>query len=220
MRIFAAAILVAGSLLLASCGTRVDVQVQSFSAADAPRAGERVFVLPAQAAPGAELEAQSWVAIARQEFAARGLLLVDRAEEADLLASVGLTIDGGRTEQRPYAIPQFGITGYSGSTTTGTVASYGGMATYNAATTLTPTYGVTGYVTGIESERVFRRRAALTVTRRSPDGRPAPVFQSRGDSEGSCGTLAAVSPDLIKALFARFPQGGVQRVTTRMQTRC
>lgn len=52
-------------------------------------------------------------------------------------------------------MPTYGQTGYSGSTTTGTISSFGGSDTYTANTTLTPKYGITGYVPKMETTTLY-----------------------------------------------------------------
>ncbi len=95
------------------------------------------------------------------------------------------------------------------------------MATVNATTTYTPQYGVTGYTTGVRTDRVFSRGAVLLVGRPSPPGRPPNlVFESRVQSEGSCGLLGALAPVFVEALFSTFPQGGTRRVETPTPQGC
>jgi hypothetical protein len=83
-----------------------------------------------------------------------------------------------------------------------------------------PQHGITGYTTGVTSERVFTRRAILLVFRPAPGPNPVPVFEARAVSEGSCGMLSAVAPSFVAALFEKFPSGGSGVVEKEMKGRC
>jgi hypothetical protein len=208
------------ALLLAACAnSRIESQVEAFTSGDAIRPGDRVAVVPAVEPARATLEHRTWVAAAQAEFRKRGFALASSPADADVVAVVGVAIDTGRDVTRSFAVPQFGVVGYGAANTFGTVNRVGTMATVNATTTYTPQYGVTGYVPGSRTERVFRRYAILGVFRRDR-GTSQPVFESRVYSEGSCGLLSAVAPTLIEALFATFPAGGTRRVASEWNGNC
>lgn len=167
------AALAAGSVAVSACAPRLQTRVEAFaSQAMAPRVGETVHVIPAATAARATLEDQAWVRLAESEFAARGFRIVSSPANAALVAVVGLAIDAGRKVARPFMIPQWGVTGYSGAQTFGTFSRFGDVGTYSGTTTLTPQYGVTGYATGVATQRVFTRRGILLVFRPPPPTTP------------------------------------------------
>jgi hypothetical protein len=213
-------VLAALLLALAGCHGMVKSSVQAFAGADAPRTGERVVVVPTAQPDQETLEHRAWVTITEQELTKRGFVVVKPGQQADLVAVVGLALAGSRNVTRSYAIPQYGVTGYSGSNTLGTISRTGNFATYQGTTTYTPQYGVTGYSTGLTSQREHSRVGILAFYRpRSPTPQQA-VFEARAVSDGSCALLGAVAPPMIEALFDRFPQGGTGSVTRPLQSGC
>lgn len=208
-------------LSLAGCTARsIQSQVEAFSADQGLRPSDRVWVLPA-VEPGREtLEHRTWVQRASAEFTRRGVTVARSPEEATAVAVVGLAIDAGRDVTSTFAIPQWGVTGYSPATTFGTMNRVGNTTTFNATTTAIPQYGVTGFVPGSRTDRVFQRRAVLVISRRTDGAQLQTVFESRVTSEGSCGALSVVTPALMEALFATYPAGGVRRVSSEWDGNC
>jgi hypothetical protein len=205
---------------LSGCALRMQSSVEAFAAGDAIRPSDRVMVLPA-VEPGREtLEHRAWVDLTEAQLRRRGVAVTRSAAEATLFAGIGLGMDTGRDVTSSFAIPQWGVTGYSGASTSGTVSRVGNMATVNATTTYFPQYGVTGYQTGTRTNRVFRRVGTLTFLRPAADAPPQTVFQSRVASEGSCGMLSALAPNLVGALFTTFPAGGTRRLTADINDDC
>jgi hypothetical protein len=209
-------ILVLIAILVSACGRQVQTQVQAFGASPVPRAGERVFVAPPVVDGQATLEMREYVRLAQDQFRQRGYTVVGSPAEAELLAIIGLEIDAGRDVQRAYSIPQFGVTGYSGAQTFGTVTGFGGVGTYTGTTFFTPQYGITGYITGMETTRVFSRSGRMVVARSVSAGQPPIVYDVRVDSQGSCGMLAAIAPAIVEAMFATFPNGGTRTLNLPM----
>lgn len=200
--------------------SRMNSSVEAFAANDAIRPTDRVIVLPA-VEPGREtLEHGIWVRLAEEHLSRRGIAVTRSPEEATLFAAVGLGMDSGRDVTSTFAVPQWGVTGYSGANTVGTVNRFGNTASINTTTTYNPQYGVTGYQTGARTDRVFRRARTLVIARTSNGNAPQPIFQSRVISEGGCGVLSVLTPNLVDALFATFPSGGTRRVTTDLPSGC
>jgi hypothetical protein len=208
------------ALGLTACTSRVEVSVEAFAPPPVITRGERILVLPAVTPEQQTLEHQTWVSLAEAELTRKGFTVTRSMAEATLAAGIGIRIDDGRDVVSTFSIPQWGVVGYSGANTSATVNRVGGFSTVNANTTFTPQYGVTGFQSGSRTDRVFRRAGSLTVLRVS-GGRPFPtLFESRVRSEGSCGTLSAVAPNLIEALFATFPEGGTRRVSSPLAADC
>lgn len=157
------------------------------------------------------LEYGAYEDLVRAKLAEHGWTEVPR-ESADVVVVFQYYIDNG--QPRMVTVPTWGQTGVSGSRTTGTVTSYGGMSTYSGTTTYTPTYGVTGYVP--VTTTVFTRRLDLYVFQRPQDAaaKPRPVYEGKVLSQGSTGILSSIMPYMVRALFEEFPgeSGGVRNV--------
>ncbi len=125
------------------------------------------------------------------------------------------SIDNGT--QHTSVAPTFGQTGVSGSTTSGTATSFGGMATYSSTTTYTPTYGVTGYVpiTRTYYTRYFNLLVFPGDSFGKKEANVTPLLDSRAVSAGVSGSLAQVIPYLVAAVFDDFPgqSGAVRQVS-------
>lgn len=178
-------------------------------------------VLPARKELNGSLEFETYAEQVRRGMRAKGFRVVEPGAPADLIAFLDYGIDRGRQEVSTYSIPQWGVKGYSGARTTGTVSTYGNTSYLNATTTATPIYGVTGYTQGVSSSRVFTRNVYLDVVDLrgwEPNQPLKNVYQGRLRSEGSCGNIAAVMPALIDALLKDFPgqSGKTRRVDQRL----
>jgi hypothetical protein len=119
---------------------------------------------------------------------------------AEFLVSFSYSIDQGRVQT--VNVPVFGQTGISGAYTTGNADSTGA---YQATTTFTPTYGVTGYVPK-SSVRYTRFMRLSIADRASVDSKNVRlVFQADIVSVGNSGTIAPIVPVMLNALFKDFP---------------
>jgi len=199
---------------LIGCGTMLKGQVTQFHELSP---GPKRFVLVLAQEQQGSLEFRSYAGLIRSELLSRGWQEVAGAD-ADVAVFFQAQISQGRSVAFSY--PILGTVPTGSSYTTGTVFSYGNTATINATTTQGTTVGVTGYGTGTRTE--FDR--ALQVTMYS-----APEFRQTGQmhrlyegviySTGSNGTLAAVMPTLVHALFDDFPgiSGRTRAVTTSIR---
>jgi hypothetical protein len=183
---------------LSGCQT-VSTAVQAFAGPSPPVPGETIAVIP-MAEPGqASLEQQSWVPLVEAQLVKRGFAIVPAgaAQQPDLLAIVDMSIDGGRDVMRSYAIPQYGVTGYS-------------TTTIGGVTTVTPQHGITGYTSGVTSRRQHIRTARIRVYRISQGQNSPPIFEVTAMSDGRCGMLASVAPAIIEGMLAEFPKPGAR----------
>jgi hypothetical protein len=138
----------------------------------------------------------------------------------DYVAFFDFSIDGGQQVSRNYSRPTYGQTGVSGSTTTGTLNTYGNYGTYQGTTTYTPTYGITGYQTGTTRETIYGRGLMLDIYRPSPGQKAEKVYEASLGSAGSCGNLNAVMDTLLDALFQDFPHQTSGEVTVPFNGSC
>lgn len=153
------------------------------------------------------LEYQTYANQAIQSLRSKGFNVVSAGNQAKYAIFLDYGIDTGRSEVVSYSIPQFGVTGYAGSRTTGTISSFGGISNINAQTNNTnPILGVTGYRQRTQTNHIFRRFINMDIVELNA-GTPKPrkVYEGRLISEGACGNISSVMPELISSLFSRFP---------------
>ncbi|MDB2454342.1 hypothetical protein N9X02_11775 [Planktomarina temperata] len=184
---------------------KVESNVESYSSLDNTALGASVFVAPTK---GQATNTLSWAknkSLLEQELKSSGLKVVSSPKRADYLAYFGFAVDTGQLVTTNYSIPQYGVTGYSGANTYGSV--YGNS--YSSTTTLNPTYGVTGYSSGSTTNKIFTRSAKLFLQNRKSK---EIVFEGNAVSSGSCHSFAPVAPYIIKSILTNFPDGKVGRV--------
>lgn len=217
-------------LLLAGCA-RVQSTVTVFH--NLPQKGDMqtITIVPGDQSKKDSLEFRTYSEKLGHYLQAAGYKVIDGspANPPRYIAVFGYGIDDGTLVSRAYAIPQFGVTGYSGSTTNGTISTFGSASSFNATTTNTPQYGVTGYATGTTTDRLFKRAIILdiidlmNVTNGDKEsGKTAQVYNAKLISEGSCGSMAGVMDPLLASLFKDFPgeSGKARTVTVPFDSKC
>jgi len=167
--------------------------------------GKTVFVTGTKGQDSNSLASKKAFSLLKAELELQGLSLSQSSKKADFIAYFGYAIDNGELITTEYSIPTYGVTGYSGARTYGTV--YGNS--YSSNTTLTPTYGITGSTSGSSTSKVFTRSARLYVFDRR---KKKLVFESTASSTGSCHSFIPVAPYIIRSMLADFPQGKVGNV--------
>lgn len=191
----------------------VNTNVQAYSAMPASVATKSVFVTSFKGQNRSSLQYRANEQILITALTEKGMVVTTNRSRADYIAYTGFGIDAGERVTTQYSIPQFGVTGYSGANTYGTV--YGN--TYSATTTLTPTYGITGYQTGTSSSVVFTRSFALDLVNRRTGKKE---FEAISISRGSCNSFTPVAKEIIGATLSNFPQGKVGSVSLEWAGSC
>ena len=166
------------------------------------------------------LEFRTYAARVETHLRTKGFNVVPLKERPELIAFLDFGIDDGREVAESYVVPQYGVTGYSSSFTTGTITSYGGgYGTYSGMTTYTPRYGVTGYTTGVKTRTEFNRYVYIDVVRVSQTEHKK-VYEGKLRSRGSCGNLPTIMPPLLDVLFKDFPAGGSRTLDVPWDGQC
>lgn len=200
------------AMLLVAC-MPVETQVDAYSTIPADLEPKTIYISPYRGVSESSLEWQSNAQILAQILTEKGFSVVGRQRDARLTAYFGFGINQGERVQTAYSIPQWGVTGYSGANTYGSV--YGN--TYSATTTLNPTYGVTGYSTGVSSSIEYTRQVSIDMI----DNRDRKqVFQARAVSRGSCNSFAPVASAIIRAVLTNFPEGKTGTVSLPSDNEC
>lgn len=209
-RFFCAIVLLVG---LGGCATNVETDVEAYSALPENVMGKKFFLAPFKDQDASSLQYRVNAGILSKALTQHGLQVANQRSDADLLAFMGYGIDQGETVTTQYSIPQFGVTGYSGANTYGSV--YGNS--YSSTTTLTPTYGVTGYSTGTSTDVVYTRSFALDLVNRTTGKKE---FEARSVSRGACSSFTGVASEIIAATLSDFPKGKVGKVALPASGAC
>lgn len=209
------------AVMLAAC-TQVRSTVTTFHTLPPDTSGKTIAIFPGADKERNSLETKAYIAKLASRFENAGFKVIafESHEKPDYVALFTYGMDNGTQVARSYAIPQWGVTGYSSSTTRGTYSSYGNYGSYSGTTTYTPQYGVTGYATGTTTDTVFQRALILDIFETDkilPDDQGgldhAVVYQAKLLSSGSCGSLAGVIDPMLDALFRNFPGANSQAYT-------
>jgi hypothetical protein len=215
-----AGIAIVAAALLAGCaipGSSIESKVTVFHQMPAAAPGKTTYaVLPWNKEQVASLEFDAYAQQVASTLSLKGLNVVANGTPAKYGVFLDFGIDEGRTETANYSVPQWGVTSYGNSTTTGTVNRVGNTAFVNTTTTATPNYGVTGYNQITSSSRVYRRFVNIDIVEMETVGSvPKKIYQGRLKSEGSCGNLPTIMPTFLQALLSEFPgTSGIARTVS------
>jgi hypothetical protein len=127
---------------------------------------------------------------------------VDDWDEADLMIFFKFGISDPETFKQTYAVPTWGQTGVSSTTTRGNVHvnPYGNNITYNETTSSTPTYGVTGSRIVTKTYTIFFRYVTLTaydLNEYKKKGKEKIIWNTILTSSGNSNDLRKVIPYMI-----------------------
>lgn len=222
--IFRLVLLISVAALAAGCAApRIQTRTSVFHNLPATLPAEsKIAILPWKAADAASLEYQAYAEQVRGWLQKKGVGVAREGEPGTLALFLDYGIDDGRQVVSSYSVPQWGVTGYTAARTTGTVNTYGNTSFINATTTAQPTYGVTGYNQVTRSTQVFRRFVNIDIVQPRHGESPRKVYEARLQSEGTCGTLAAVMPAFLQAIFTEFPgePGSARRADLPWDGKC
>jgi hypothetical protein len=100
--------------------------------------GKRITTMPADKAKLGSLEFDNLSAelSAKLRMIGAEVVTVEENDRAEYLTLLYYDIDNGRTETTIGSLPKFGVTGYSGANTFGSLSSYGQNGTFSSTTTL------------------------------------------------------------------------------------
>ncbi len=189
----------------------VQSQVAVFHELPPTLAGKK-YAFQALKDQASSLEYRSYAQRVREELNKRGMIEVP-VQDSEVVVALLYFVDQGK--EVTYSVPVYGQTGVSSSNTFGTVQTFGGMGTYSGTTTYTPTYGVVGSSTA--SATMYTRVLVLHMidTKALANKEFKKMYEAKVVSRGKSGSLPAVLPSMIKALFEDFPgRSGKVRTTT------
>ena len=151
----------------------------------------------------------------------KGLKPAANMREAEIAVFLGYGIGPPKENIYSYNLPQWGQTGVSSAQTSGTVNSYGNYSTFSANTKYTPTYGVTGYTTQVNSYTTHTRYMfvdAIDLNSVRREKKSVRLWSTEATSTGSSGDLREVFPAMV---LAAEPSMGVdtgQQVSVEIAT--
>jgi len=201
------------ALMLAACAMPVKTEVDAYSKIPADLNPKTIYITPFKGINAQDIEWQTNAQTLASVLSEKGFEVVGRQRDARITAYFGFSVDKGERVQSSYSIPQYGVTGYSGANTFGTI--YGNS--FSSTTSFTPTYGVTGYSSGTITREIFTRVVAIDMVDNKTRQQ---VFKARGVSRGRCNSIAPVAVSIIKAILSDFPGGRTGTVFTDMENKC
>jgi hypothetical protein len=222
MRNTAIALLLGFTLLLSGCAALGPVFQVEVSGLAAPATESRKsFIL----IPGlkdvaiSDLQFQEYAGHVSRALMSQGFSIAANAETADLVVVLFYGIGDPTSNVRSFSLPVWGQTGVASSHTTGTVNVWGNTGSYSGTTTYTPSYGVTGYKTHVQSYTTYFRFAQLSAydfkTYKST-GKEIQLWETTITSTGSSGDLRQVFPILVAAGAPFFGRSTDKNVTVNL----
>jgi hypothetical protein len=186
----------------------------SVSALAAPgaEAARRYVLLPGNEGvkPG-DLQFQEYAEYVHRAMALQGFEKAASEQDAQLFVVAAYSIGDPQQHTYTYSVPQWGQTGISSATTYGTANTYGtvsnygtysGATSYSGTTYYQPTYGVTGFSSGVGQYITYTRTLGLIAfdaasTRAGSE--PKELWRVSVVSTGSSGDLRLIFPYLVTA---------------------
>jgi hypothetical protein len=193
-------------LLLGGCAGLQSQKVKaSVSALTSPgaEAFRRYVLLPGDKnVSPSDLQFGEYARCIDRAMASEGFTRVERIEDANLAVVALYSIGEPESRAYTYTVPHWGQTGISSSTTYGTVSTYGNYGTYTGSTYYQPSYGVTGYSTGVGTITTYARMLGLFAydsASANASSEPKPLWSVTVASIGQSGDLRGIFPFLVAA---------------------
>lgn len=190
------------ALVLSGCAQFASISVSTFQELPDPAPATTISVFPGSADQQASLEYKTYSKMFESHLGKSGYTVVPYASNPNLVALFGYGISGGKDHIESYAIPNFGVTGYSGSTTSGNISKNGNFST---STSTSPIYGVTGYNSGIQSFTTYDVSLKISIVS-AHDFPIKKLYESTAMGKSLCQNMAGVMPYLFDAIFKGFPR--------------
>ena len=194
---------------------RFQVDVDSIST---PAANEkkRYLLLPGDKnIPHEDLQFHEFTRYIEKAMGEKGFVRVNSPEESEVIVFLTYGIGNAEKHLSSYTIPHFGQTGVSASQTTGTLSNFGGMSSFSALTTYTPTFGVTGYSSGVKEYVTYPRFIILDAFDSEANHKEnifKPVWRTRADSVGYSNDLRLVFPYMVVSMKSHFATNSGKKI--------
>jgi hypothetical protein len=202
-KLYSASILVL-IILLAGCGSlmRYDVSIDSLQAPGSDDKKSFILLPGNKATPVDDLQFREYAAYIYRALISRGFVPAESTETAQLAIFLAYGIGDPQQHIYSYAVPVWGQTGVSSSTTYGTMSTFGNYGTYSGTTTYTPTYGIKGYQSQVGTYTTYFRflvLVAIDLSELKKSKKVTPLWKTTVTSTGSSGDLRLVFPAMVAA---------------------
>lgn len=204
---FRFALLFITSLFLFSCYATVNSNVTSFSKIGSTDLRKTVAVMATNKELNSSLQFEEYKMKVEQHLRTKNFRVINDPSKAQLIALLNYGIDTGKNETNTVTLPTYGQTGVSGSSTFGSVNTYGNYGTFSGTTTYYPTYGITGYQNYTSSSTMYTRVVQLDIFEafKSDTDDPKKLYESKVVSRGTCSSIDGVIDEILSSLFRDFP---------------
>jgi hypothetical protein len=197
-------IILALTVFLAGCAIRptFQVKVDSISGPDASIKTKYLLLPGLKDADVNDLQFKEYATYVDRALTYKGFIKANDFQDANIVIFIVYGIGDPQTQQYSYALPMWGQTGVSSSTTYGTLSTYGRYGTYQGTTTYTPSYGITGYIPMVGAYTTYFRFLildAINLDEYKSSQKILQLWKTTVTSIGSSGDLRKVFPYLVAA---------------------
>ena len=195
------------SFFLSSCYAYVDSNVQSYSKIKTNDYRKSIAILPTNKEMINSLEFEEFSYKVAAQLRYKNFNVINDPAKAELIALVNYGIDTGQNVTSTVTLPTYGQTGYSGSSTFGSLNTYGNYGTFSGTTTYYPSYGITGYQNYTSNRTVYTRVFQLDIYEafKTLDDNPNKIYEAKVVSRGRCSSISSVIDEILASLFRDFP---------------
>ncbi len=218
------------AIFVAGCETspRLEVSVSSLVAPGGDAFRQYALVPGNEGVKADDLQFREFAEFIERAMKLQGFIKASAPESADLLVVAAYSVGDPQTRTYTYTVPHWGQTGVSSSTTHGTAitqgtlntsgnsGTYSGTTSYSGTTYYQPTYGITGYSSGVGQYTTVTRVLALAgfdADSIRSGGDPKELWRVSAVSIGSTRDLRLVFPYLITAARPYIGKATDQAVT-------
>jgi len=213
--------LATASLPLTACaygGSQVKSNVAVFHTLDQVPQSATYSVVSWRPELDRSLEFRSYALRLTEIMRDEGYRAVSPGQPADYIVYLDYGIDDGTPFEYTYNRPQWGMVANGEQSVTTITETGTGQIINQTVTPTNETYAVTGYTQETRQGTRFNRFVNIDIVSRT-QGRqqPAPVFELRLTSSGSCGSIPTVMPRFMQAVEKRFSakSGKAGKISTR-----
>ncbi len=178
------------------------VDVDSISSPDADSKKKYILLSGIKDVKDTDLQFIEYTKYIETALISRGFFKANTIEDANVAIFLVYGMGKPQNNTYSYALPMWGQTGVSSSTTYGSLNTFGNTATYSGTTTYNPTYGITGFVPDSGSYVNyfgFLILDTVDIDEYKKSQKMNQLWQTTVTSTGSSGDLRLVFPVMVAA---------------------
>lgn len=208
-------------LSLSGCATTptFHVDIDSISSPNADSKKKYILLAGIKDVKDTDLQFIEYTKYIDKALISKGFIKANKFEDANVAIFLVYGIGNPQKNTYSYALPMWGQTGVSTSTTYGSLNTFGNTATYSGFTTYTPTYGITGFVPASGSYVTYFRFLildAVDLDEYKQSQKMNQLWQTTVTSTGSSGDLRLVFPILVAASKPYLGSNTGKRIEIRL----